>query len=103
MTDASFILAVGLMAVGAFATRAAGALLMKRITLTPKVERFLEGMAASVLAALVASQLVTSDIRNLAAVIVAMLTMLVTRSILWSMLTGMIAAALFPHLLAAWS
>jgi len=88
------------MAVAAFATRIAGAVLMSRVTPTAKTERFLEGLSVSVISALVASQLMTSDVRNAAAVVVAILVMLFTRSVVWAMFTGMITAAAIPFIIA---
>ncbi|QBF32489.1 AzlD domain-containing protein [Thalassococcus sp. S3] len=102
MSDSSFTLALVVMAVTVFVTRCAGALLMSRVSPTPKSERFLEGVAASVISALVASQIMTGGLENLAAVIVAILIMLVSGSIVGAMLAGMITAAagllIFPDL-----
>jgi len=100
LNDWSFTLAVAIMAVAAFATRIAGAVLMSRVTPTAKTERFLEGLSVSVISALVASQLMTSDVRNAAAVVVAILVMLFTRSVVWAMFTGMITAAAIPFIIA---
>lgn len=96
--DWSFVLVVAIMASAAFATRIAGAVLMSRVTPTQKTERFLEGLSVSVISALVASQLVTADVTNASAVVVAVVAMLFTRSVVWAMFAGMIAAAATPFI-----
>ncbi len=91
--EGPLIFAIALMAMAAFATRIAGPLLMAQVRTTPRSERFLEGLAASVVAALVASLLVQGDLRDVVSVAVAALVMLATRSVIWSMLAGMACAA----------
>lgn len=71
---------------------------MSRVTPTARAERFLEGLSVSVVSALVASQLMSVDVRNAAAVAVAVIVMLVSRSVVWAMFTGMIAAAIIPFI-----
>lgn len=98
--DWSFGLVVTIMAAATFATRVAGAVLMSRVTPTARTERFLDGLSVSVIAALVASQLMTADVRNAAAVTVAVVVMLVSRSVVWAMLAGMMSAAAIPFIVA---
>jgi uncharacterized membrane protein len=101
LSDWSYISAVVIMATAAFATRVAGAVFMSWVPHTSKSERFLEGLSVSVIAALVASLLVTADIKTIAATIVAITLMALTRSVVWAMLAGMIAAAAYPFLFAS--
>jgi len=96
LNDGSFVIAVAVLAATAFATRLAGVVLMAWVPPGPRVERFLEGLAVSVIAALVASALVTADIKTVAAILVAIALMALTRSIIWAMLAGMVAAATYP-------
>jgi len=98
LNDWSFVLVVVIMASAAFATRIAGAVLMSRVTPTQKTERFLEGLSVSVISALVASQLASADVKDAAAVVVAVAAMLLTRSVVWAMFAGMITAAATPLL-----
>ena len=56
-SDLSAALAIALIAVVTYGSRIAGALVMSRITISPRVERFLDGMSISVIAAIVASML----------------------------------------------
>ncbi|MEL6236088.1 MAG: AzlD domain-containing protein [Pseudomonadota bacterium] len=98
ISELSYGLALGVMIVVVLGTRIAGAVFMSWFTPSPGIERFLEGLAASVIAALVASFLVTNDVKLTAAVVCAILTMLATRNVVWAMLIGMLAAALHPHL-----
>lgn len=100
LSDTSYLLALGIMTVAAFGTRIAGAVLMSRVTPTTKTERFLEGLSVSVIAALVASHLVTADIKTIAAVVVAMIVMGLARSAVWAMLAGMLVAASYPYVVA---
>lgn len=96
MSDTAFAIAVLVMLVATLATRLAGAVLMSKIKPTMRTERFLEGLSASVIAALVASQLVTADVKHTIAVIVAVLLAMFTGNVVWAMLAGMIVAAMFP-------
>ena len=100
LNDWSFILVLAIMVVATFATRIAGAVLMLHVKPTAKTERFLDGLSVSVISALVASQLMTADGRNTAAVVVTVLVMFFTRSVVWAMFTGMISAAAMPFIIA---
>ncbi|MEM9641205.1 MAG: AzlD domain-containing protein [Pseudomonadota bacterium] len=93
MTETSFLVAVGVMTACVFVTRLAGPLLLRWTKPTATQDRFLDGLSVSVIAALAASQLVASDGRYSLAAIVAMLTMLISKSLVWSMLAGTLAAA----------
>lgn len=81
------------MALAAFATKLSGALFMQRLPPSPTLERLLEGMAAAVIAAIVASAAMTADARSLLAVAAAALTMALTRRMVLSLLVGMAVSA----------
>ncbi|MEL7524549.1 MAG: AzlD domain-containing protein [Pseudomonadota bacterium] len=96
LSDWSYLIAVTVLALVALGTRLSGALLMAWVTPTPRIERFLEGMAVSVIAALVASSLVTMDFKTFVATGSAMLVAAFSRNVIWAMLAGMIVAAAYP-------
>ncbi|MEM9634558.1 MAG: AzlD domain-containing protein [Pseudomonadota bacterium] len=98
MSNSTFLLAVLIMALAAYATRIAGAVLMSRVRTTRSTNLFLEGLSASVIAALVASLLAQSDLKDAMAVFVAIVVMLATRSVIWAILAGMACTALISGL-----
>lgn len=98
VSNSTFLLAVLIMALAAYATRIAGAVLMSRVRTTRSTNLFLEGLSASVIAALVASLLAQSDLKDAMAVFVAIVVMLATRSVIWAILAGMACTALISGL-----
>lgn len=100
LSEWSFVIALCTLAASVFVTRIAGIILMAWIPSNPKVERFLEGLAVSVIAALVASSLVTADIRTIIATGMAIIMMALTRNIIHAMLCGMLSAAAYPLLVS---
>ncbi len=96
MSDTEFLLAVLVTALAVLATRIGGAALMAKVPAGPKVERFLEGLSVSVIAALVASLLIEAETRIIAATLVAVAAMALTRSVNWAMFTGIATAATYP-------
>ncbi|WP_299472570.1 AzlD domain-containing protein [uncultured Roseibium sp.] len=95
LSDGSYILMVTVMAAAAFLTRIAGSVFMAWVALTPKSERFLEGLSVSVIAALVASLLMSGDVKTGVATLLALIAMALFRSVVWAMLAGMICAAAY--------
>ncbi len=94
MVDApTAYLAIFLMALVTLGTRVGGAAIMRFVTLSPRVTVFLEAMSASVLAAIVVTFLMNNGTREAAAVGVAILVMLATRSAVWSMVAALLLAA----------
>lgn len=89
----SAYIAIAIMAIVTLSTRLGGAFMMRFLTLSPRLSRFLEAMSASVLAAIVTTFLVTNGARESVAVGVAMLVMLATRSAVYAMFGAMIVAA----------
>ncbi len=89
----SAYLAITLMAFVTLGTRLGGAMIMRFVTLSPRVTVFLEAMSTSVLAAIVATFLVNNGTRELAAIGVALLIMALTRSAVWAMIGAVVLAA----------
>ncbi|MEM9811929.1 MAG: AzlD domain-containing protein [Pseudomonadota bacterium] len=99
LSDWSYTVSLIVLASAAFATRVSGAVLMSRVTPGPKVERFLEGLSVSVIAALVASGLAAGSGVSWAAVSAALVAMALSRSVVWAMLAGLICAIALHHAL----
>ncbi|MFK7791980.1 MAG: AzlD family protein [Devosiaceae bacterium] len=91
--------AIAVMALVTLGTRLGGAFIMRFVTLSPRVTVFLEAMSASVLAAIVATFLVSNGTREMAAVGVAVILMLATRSAIWAMVGGLATGAAWTILL----
>lgn len=98
LSDGSYILAVAVLALVALGTRLSGAMLMARVTPTPRVERFLGGLSVSVIAALVASSLAMADLKAFAATVSAVFVAAFSRNVIWAMIAGMIVAAAYPQI-----
>lgn len=94
MSDASFLLTLAILTAAALSTRIVGAVLMTAVKPSARVERFLEGLSVSVIAALVASQMIGAETDRYAAVGVAILIVLATRNVILGMAGGMVVAAL---------
>ncbi|MBP5857223.1 AzlD domain-containing protein [Marivibrio halodurans] len=75
------------------ASRLCGPFIMRAVPITGWVERFLDGVAVSVIAALVAAGLAQRGPREVAAVAVSAVVMLVTRSPVAAMVAGLAVAA----------
>lgn len=94
MVDAqSAYIAIAIMSFVTLGTRLGGAFMMRFITMSPRLSRFLEAMSASVLAAIVTNYLIHGGTRESVAVGVAIVTMLATRSAVYAMFAAMFAAA----------
>lgn len=92
-SDVPALTAIAMVATITFASRLAGAVLMSRFDLSPRVQRFLDALSVSVIAALVASYVAQNGLREGAAVAVAAAIMLGSKSAVWSMVSGMALAA----------
>lgn len=94
MPDAiSAWVAITLVAGVTLASRLSGPLLMARMPMSASVERFLQNLSLSVIAALVASMLARGGLREASAVAVAALVMITLRKSIWAMGAGMAIAA----------
>jgi branched-subunit amino acid transport protein len=87
--------AILLVAALTFASRLIGALLMSRVDASPSLERFLDGLSVSVIAALVASILAQGGLREASAVGIAALIMFKSKSAVWAMIVGMTVASMW--------
>ena len=67
--------------------------MMTRVGVTARVERFLDGLSVSVVAALVASIVAQGGAREAAAVVIAVVVMFASKSAVWAMIAGMAVAA----------
>lgn len=85
--------AIGLVALVTFASRLVGPLIISKIGVSVRLERFLDGLSVSVIAALTASIVMASDLRQSASFALAALVMLVVRRASWAMLAGIIFAS----------
>lgn len=74
-------------------TRIVGPVVMSRITSSQRVEGFLECMATSVVAAIVATYVAQNGYREALAIVVAAAVMLITRKAGMAMLAAVITAA----------
>jgi uncharacterized membrane protein len=90
-------LAIMLVAGVVYATRIAGALLVTQLTVTPRLTRFLDALAASVIAALVASSITMTSTREAVAAGIALAVGIVAKSTLLAMCAGILAAALWAN------
>lgn len=88
-----FAAIVFVLAGAAFFTRMAGPALFARLPSDPRVERFLNGLSVSVIAALVASGLAIGGPSEWAAALCAVVAMAITRSVVWAMVAGVSCAA----------
>ena len=80
-----------------FFTRTAGVLLMSQLQTSGRIERFLDTLSVSVVAALVASILAQNGAREMVAVAVSTIVMLRSRSAAGAILAGIGAAALWSR------
>ena len=92
MDEGSFLLTLAILTGAALSTRVVGAMLMAAVKPTESMERFLEGLSASVIAALVASQMINAEADQFTAVGVAVLVVLATRNAVLAVAAGMLAA-----------
>ena len=99
-SDLDTLVAIAVVAAVTFATRLAGPALMRRISVTPRVERFLEALSISVIAAILASFVAQGGVREAFAVLVAAVVMRTARSAIWAMVLGMAFAATWTALAA---
>lgn len=76
-----------------FCNRIAGPVLMSRIAVSNRIERFLDAMAVSVVSALIASILAQSGWRETVAVVICGCVMLRSHNAIWAIVSGICVAA----------
>jgi len=89
------IVAILIMALVTYLTRAGGVFVMSRVPIGPKVERFINAMAGSVLIAVITPMAVQGDWGARMALVATLGVMLTTQKTLAAIGTGILTAALW--------
>lgn len=95
LTPATALLAILVMALVTYITRAGGVMVMSRVPIGPKVERFINAMAGSVLVAVILPLAVQGDWGARFALVATLVVMLTTHKPLLAITAGMATAALW--------
>ena len=96
--ELSAFAAILVMAGVTLATRLFGAELMRWAPPSARLERFLDALSSSVIAAIVVTVLARGGLREALAVAIAALVMVSLKSAVWAMIGGMAAAAIWTAL-----
>lgn len=94
-TTAGALAAIVIMALVTYLTRAGGVFVMARVPIGPKVERFINAMAGSVLVAVITPMAVQGDWGARLALVATLVVMLATQKALAAITAGILAAALW--------
>ncbi|QOR40315.1 AzlD domain-containing protein [Billgrantia diversa] len=94
-TTAGAVIAILIMAVVTYLTRAGGVFVMSRIPIGPKVERFINAMAGSVLVAVITPMAMQGDWGARLALVATLVVMLTTQKTLAAIGAGIVTAALW--------
>lgn len=95
LTPATALLAILVMAIVTYITRAGGVMVMSRVPIGPMVERFINAMAGSVLVAVILPLAVQGDWGARFALVATLVVMLTTHKPLIAITAGMATAALW--------
>lgn len=95
----SALLAIVLMAVVTYATRAGGYWLMGRVTISPRVEAGLNALPGAVLASLVVPAMIEEGVAGVLAVASTALVMRRTDNLLFAMIAGVTTIWAMRHVL----
>ncbi|MFC3282690.1 AzlD family protein [Litchfieldella rifensis] len=95
VSPAGALLAIVIMALVTYLTRAGGVLVMSRVPIGPRVERFINAMAGSVLVAVITPMAVHGDWAARLALVATLGVMLATRKPLPAIGAGILTAALW--------
>lgn len=87
--------AIAIMALVTYLTRAGGVFVMSRVPIGPKVERFINAMAGSVLVAVITPMAVQGDWGARLALVATLGVMLTTQKALAAIAAGIVTAALW--------
>ncbi len=98
LTPATALLAILVMVVVTYLTRIGGVLIMSRVPIGPRVERFIHAMSGSVLVAVIVPMAAEGDWGARLALVATLLAMLATRKPLIAIGAGILAAALWRAL-----
>ncbi|MCE8012372.1 AzlD domain-containing protein [Halomonas desiderata] len=94
-TAAGALAAIAIMALVTYLTRAGGVFVMSRVPIGPKVERFINAMAGSVLVAVITPMAVQGDWGARLALVATLGVMLTTQKALAAIAAGIVTAALW--------
>lgn len=94
-TAAGAIAAILIMALLTYLTRAGGVFVMSRVPIGPRVERFINAMAGSVLVAVITPMAVQGDWGARMALLATLVVMLTTQKTLAAISAGILTAALW--------
>ncbi|MGR4070051.1 AzlD domain-containing protein [Halomonas sp. LR3S48] len=94
-TTAGAVIAIMVMALVTYLTRAGGVFVMSRIPIGPKVERFINAMAGSVLVAVITPMAAQGDWGARLALLATLVVMLTTQKALAAISAGILTAALW--------
>lgn len=97
--DLAAYTAILIMAAVTLATRILGAEIMQRVSASKRLERSLDALSSSVIAAIVASFVAQHGLREAMAVAMAGIVMLAFNSAIWAMIAGMAVAAFWAALI----
>jgi uncharacterized membrane protein len=97
-TDAATILTILGMAAVTYATRAGGVLLMGRVPVSPRAERWLKQIPAAVITALITPEIINGGIPALVAGSITAVVAVRTKSVLAAMVTGVITTFIVRRL-----
>ncbi|AMD01427.1 AzlD family protein [Halomonas chromatireducens] len=97
-TLAGAIAAIVIMALVTYLTRAGGVFIMSRVPIGPRVERFINAMAGSVLVAVITPMAVYGDWGARMALVATLLVMLALQKPLPAITAGIVTAALWRML-----
>lgn len=95
LTPATALLAILVMALVTYLTRVGGVMVMSWVPIGPRVERFINAMAGSVLVAVILPLAVQGDWGARLALVATLLVMLITYKPLLAITAGMATAALW--------
>ncbi|MGP8292101.1 AzlD family protein [Vreelandella zhanjiangensis] len=95
LTPATALLAIVIMALVTFTTRIGGSIIMSRIPIGPKVERFINAMAGSVLVAVIVPLAAQGDWGARLGLLATLGAMLILHKPLVAIAAGMATAALW--------
>ena len=97
-TAAGAIAAIVLMALVTYLTRAGGVFIMSRVPIGPRMERFINAMAGSVLVAVITPMAVHGDWGARLALVATLIVMLTLQKPLPAITAGIVTAALWRML-----
>ncbi|MCC5884281.1 MAG: AzlD domain-containing protein [Halomonas sp.] len=94
-TAVGAVMAILIMAVVTYVTRAGGVFVMSRVPIGPRVERFINAMAGSVLVAVITPMAMQGDWGARLALVATLVVMLTTQKALAAISAGIVTAALW--------